>query len=169
MTHSNFTKTATQIVCETNCDVCFEDIWCQQNLIRLLHYLPQDFLSMDQPRLNFGIVGCGRIAQRHAQHIAAAGRLVATCDILRPRAQQLSDPYSAHAYQCLNELLQSEPQLDVISVCSPNGLHATHAIQALSAGKHVICEKPMALTAADCGDMIQAAERANRRQHDRRS
>ena len=118
---------------------------------------------MDQPRLNFGIVGCGRIAQRHAQHITTAGRLAATCDVLRPRAQQLAKPYSANAYQCLHEMLRSEPQLDVVSVCSPNGLHATHAIQALRAGKHVICEKPMALTATDCGDMIQAAELANRR------
>jgi predicted dehydrogenase len=53
--------------------------------------------------------------------------------------------------------------VDVIAVCTPNGLHCEHSIKAFEAGFHVICEKPMAMTIYDCGDMIKAAERANRR------
>ena len=53
--------------------------------------------------------------------------------------------------------------IDVISICSPNGLHATHAIQSLKKGYHVLCEKPLAINVNDCGEMIKAAEAANKR------
>ncbi len=59
-------------------------------------------------------------------------------------------------------MLQST-RCDVISICSPNGLHASHSILALKAGSHVLCEKPMAISVYDCGEMIKAAENANRR------
>ncbi len=62
-----------------------------------------------------------------------------------------------------DELLQKAKEVDVVAVCSPNGLHAQHTIAALQAGFHVLCEKPMALTVQDCGEMINAAERANKR------
>jgi predicted dehydrogenase len=60
-------------------------------------------------------------------------------------------------------MLAAHPEIDVIAVCSPNGLHAEHSIKALKAGFHVLCEKPMALSVYDCGEMISAAERANKR------
>lgn len=60
-------------------------------------------------------------------------------------------------------MLANEPSIDVIAVCSPNGLHAQHAIDGLKAGFHVLCEKPMGLSVKECGEMIQAAERANKR------
>jgi predicted dehydrogenase len=113
--------------------------------------------------LRFAIVGCGRIAGRHAKHIASVGKLVAACDILPERSQELAVEYGARPYQSLDEMLAAEPDIDVVSVCTPNGLHAEHAIAALRAGCHVLCEKPMAISVADCGAMIQAAERANRR------
>ena len=113
--------------------------------------------------LGFAIVGCGRIAQRHAQHIANVGRLVAACDTVVERARNLADAHEANAYGCIEEMLRAEPNIDVVSVCTPNGLHAAHAIAALRAGCHVLCEKPMAISVADCGAMIQAAEAANRR------
>lgn len=113
--------------------------------------------------LNFAIVGCGRIAQRHAQHIASVGRLVATCDIIPERAKDLAESHGANSYPCIEEMLRSEKGIDVVSVCTPNGLHAQHTIAALRAGSHVLCEKPMAISVADCGAMIQAAEVASRR------
>jgi UDP-N-acetyl-2-amino-2-deoxyglucuronate dehydrogenase len=113
--------------------------------------------------LGFAIVGCGRIAARHAQHIANVGRLVATCDVIVERAKQLAEPHQANAYPCIEEMLRSESSIDVVAVCTPNGLHAEHTIAALRAGSHVLCEKPMAISVADCGAMIQEAERANRR------
>lgn len=113
--------------------------------------------------ISFGLIGCGRIAQRHAEHIHNKGKLVAVCDIVPDKANQLAEKYKAKAYYSVEEMLLNEKQIDVISVCSPNGLHAIHSIQSLNAGFHVLCEKPLALTVQDCGEMIQAAERANKR------
>jgi len=114
-------------------------------------------------RIKFGIVGCGRIAQRHAEHISKYGLLTAVCDVERAKADQLAKQYNATAYYNLQDLLTAERDINVVSICSPNGLHAEHAIMALSGGFHVLCEKPMAITVHQCGEMIQAAERANRR------
>lgn len=113
--------------------------------------------------LSFAIVGCGRIAQRHAEHINNSGLLKAVCDIDLARAQSLAKKYGAAAYASIEDMLQQEKNIDVVSVCSPNGLHAEHSIKALRAGFHVLCEKPMALTVQDCGEMINAAERSNKR------
>jgi UDP-N-acetyl-2-amino-2-deoxyglucuronate dehydrogenase len=114
--------------------------------------------------INFAILGCGRIAQRHAEHIhnTIGCNLVATCDIEFDKAQKLADAYGSIPYSSIEELLENK-DVDVVSICSPNGLHAHHSILGLNAGKHVLCEKPMALSAYDCGEMIKAAEKANRR------
>ncbi len=114
--------------------------------------------------INFAIVGCGRIAQRHAEHIhnTIGCNLVATCDIEFDKAQKLADAYGSIPYSSIEELLENK-DVDVLSICSPNGLHAHHSILGLNAGKHVLCEKPMAISAYDCGEMIKAAEKANRR------
>jgi len=114
-------------------------------------------------RLNFAIIGCGRIAQRHAEHINNNGKLVAVCDIVKEKADVLAEKYGAKSYTDIHQLLQQNPELNVVTICTPNGLHAQHSIAALKAGFHVLCEKPMALSVQDCGDMINAAERANRR------
>lgn len=113
--------------------------------------------------LSFAIVGCGRIAARHAEHIANVGRLIGACDVQFDRADSIAAKYGARAYRSLEEMLAGEKELDVVAVCTPNGLHAEHTVAALKAGRHVLCEKPMAISVADCGTMIQAAERANRR------
>jgi UDP-N-acetyl-2-amino-2-deoxyglucuronate dehydrogenase len=111
----------------------------------------------------FGIVGCGRIAQRHAEHIAKLGRLVAVCDTDPQKSKALGEKYEVPDYASLEEMLANHKELEVVSVCTPNGLHATHSILALKSGAHVLCEKPMALSVVDCTSMIHAAERANRR------
>jgi UDP-N-acetyl-2-amino-2-deoxyglucuronate dehydrogenase len=114
--------------------------------------------------LRFAIVGCGRIAQRHAEHIQRLGKLVAVCDIDPEKARTLGDKCGAKSFTHIDDMLrQHSGEIDVVSVCSPNGLHAEHSIKALQAGVHVLCEKPMALSVQDCGDMITAAERANKR------
>lgn len=113
--------------------------------------------------IKFAIVGCGRIAQRHAEHISKRGQLLAVCDVVQDKAQQLANTYGAKAYSSYTEMLANESSIDVIAVCSPNGLHAQHAIDGLKAGFHVLCEKPMGLSVKECGEMIQAAERANKR------
>ena len=114
-------------------------------------------------KIKFAIVGCGRIAQRHAEHISKRGQLVAVCDVVEDNAQQLANTYGAKAYTSYADMLAHEPSIDVIAICSPNGLHAQHAIEGLKAGFHVLCEKPMGLSVKECGEMIQAAERDNKR------
>ncbi|MBS1490483.1 MAG: Gfo/Idh/MocA family oxidoreductase [Bacteroidetes bacterium] len=114
-------------------------------------------------KLTFAVIGCGRIAQRHAEHIHNKGILVAVCDVVKEKADKLAGQYHAKAYYSPEEMLAAEKDIDVISICSPNGLHAQHAIQSLQAGFHVLCEKPMAISVQDCGRMIQAAEQSNKR------
>lgn len=111
----------------------------------------------------FGIIGCGRIAQRHAEEIDKAGKLLAVCDIIEEKAENLAARYSCSAYTNINDLLACEPDLNVIAICTPNGLHAEHTIKSLQAGLHVICEKPMAITIVDCERMINESLKANKR------
>ena len=114
-------------------------------------------------RLKFALIGCGKIGVRHAEHIKQFATLVAVCDIDKEKASKLVDEYDAVAYTDLDTLLANETSVEVVSICTPNGLHAEHSIKALRAGKHVLCEKPMAISVSDCGEMIKEAERANRR------
>lgn len=112
---------------------------------------------------NFGIIGCGRIAQRHAEHIKKQGKLLAVCDIDLSKAKEMADRYGCHYYQNIEEMLSKEVNIHVIAICSPNGLHAEHSIKCLIAGFHVLCEKPLAIDVQDCGEMIKAAEKSNKR------
>jgi UDP-N-acetyl-2-amino-2-deoxyglucuronate dehydrogenase len=114
-------------------------------------------------KIRFAIIGCGRIAQRHAAHINSKGILVAVCDVVKEKANQLGKEYNAIPYYSIEALLNGEPALDVITICTPNGLHAEHSIKALQAGFHVLCEKPMALNTRDCELMIRAADKAGKR------
>jgi len=113
--------------------------------------------------ITFAIIGCGRIAQRHAEHIANNGKLIAVCDIIKSKADEMAAKYECNAYYSLEVLLENERAIDVVSVCTPNGLHAAHSIRSLRAGSHVLCEKPMAINIHDCGEMIKTAEQYNKR------
>src|SRR5258708_15065698 len=113
-------------------------------------------------KVKFSIIGCGRSAQRHAEHIHKLGKLVSVCDIIEDKAKELAGKYGAYSYSSVKELLGKSKETEVVAVCSPNGLHAEHTISALQAGFHVLCEKPMALTVQDCSKMIDAAEKAGK-------
>jgi predicted dehydrogenase len=102
---------------------------------------------------------CGRIGQRHAAHIHHAGTLAAVCDIDVAKVEELGKKYSTHIYTNIDDLLMAEKNLDVVAICTPNGLHAEHSVKALKAGIHVLCEKPMALSIKECGEMIKTAEK----------
>ncbi|GAB4466611.1 MAG: O-antigen biosynthesis protein WlbA [Thermoflexibacter sp.] len=110
-------------------------------------------------RIRFAVVGCGNIGKRHIEHINKVGELVAVCDNREERLHS----WAVNKYTDITDLLANEKNIDVVSICSPNFLHAPHTIAALRAGFHVLCEKPMATSVYDCGEMIKEAERANRR------
>jgi predicted dehydrogenase len=113
-------------------------------------------------KLNIAIIGCGRIAQRHAEHITRLASLKAACDVHEERLNEFSSKYNCKAYASVEDLLKNEKDLDLVSVCSPNGLHAEHSIAALNAGVNVLCEKPMAISVKDCEQMMTAAEKSKR-------
>ena len=118
---------------------------------------------MSKLAVTFSIIGCGRIAERHAEHIAKIGKLVSVCDIDKSGADMFAKKSGAKAYYEIDDLLAGEVQADVISICTPNGLHAEHAVKALRSGHHVLCEKPMALTVRDCERMIMESEKAGKK------
>ena len=112
--------------------------------------------------LKFAIIGCGAIAGRHAIQAAAFGKLQAVCDIEKEKASMLGGRYGARVYTQIADLLKEEKDLDIVAICTPNGLHADHTILALRNGLHVICEKPMAIRSADARRMIEEADKAGR-------
>lgn len=103
----------------------------------------------------FAIIGCGRIAHRHAANIKTVGELVAVCDIDLKKAQEFAKQFDARAYDSIDDLLKAEKDIAIVSVCTPNGMHAEHSIKSLQAGKHVLCEKPMCLTSAAAWQIIE--------------
>ena len=109
-------------------------------------------------RIKFGVVGQGHIGKRHAAMIRqnSQAELVAICDT-QPKEKLGLEDVAENFYTSLDEMLQAHPEIEVVNVCSPNGLHAEHCIAAIHAGKHVVCEKPMALSKADCEKIIFTA------------
>ena len=110
----------------------------------------------------FALIGCGRIAHRHAEQIQKYGQLVDVCDIIKERALAFKEEYGCNSFSNYRELLDKS-HADVICICTPNGLHAEQTIASLKAGFHVLCEKPMALSSKDCGEMINQSLTSDRR------
>lgn len=113
--------------------------------------------------IGFGIIGCGAIADRHAKHITEhpEAELIAVFDIKPEKAQQLSSKFKVQSLLSLKEML-GNPNIDIVSVCTPNGLHYQCTVDVLNARKHVIVEKPMALKRGHCEEMIEASLQNNR-------
>jgi len=112
---------------------------------------------MGEP-LRFAIIGCGKIAGRHAEQASAHGQLVAVCDIIKEKADSLASQYRARPYYSLQSLLAAEKNIDLIAVCTPNWLHAEQSIHCLREGHHVLCEKPLAISKIDAEAMIWHAQ-----------
>ncbi|MBN8209885.1 Gfo/Idh/MocA family oxidoreductase [Bacillus sp. NTK071] len=116
-------------------------------------------------KLQVGVIGCGSIAKHRHLPEYAANKLIeiaAVCDIVKTRADEIGALYGAVSYESVEELLQNE-QIDAVSVCTPNYLHAPISIAALKAGKHVLCEKPMATSREDAEQMIEAARESGKK------
>lgn len=115
--------------------------------------------------LKIGILGCGKIAQvRHIPEYEAnpEAKIAAFFDADEQRTAEIAAKYGGRACASAKELL-ADPAIDAVSVCVANHAHAELAIEALRAGKHVLCEKPMAVTLAECESMLEEAEKAGKR------
>ncbi|QAY65230.1 Gfo/Idh/MocA family protein [Paenibacillus protaetiae] len=115
-----------------------------------------------------GIIGCGGIANgKHMPSLKKQknAQMVAFCDIIPERASAAAEAYGvegAETYTDYRDLLK-DPAIEIVHVCTPNDSHAEIAIAALEAGKHVMCEKPMAKTAEDAKRMVEAVKRTGKK------
>ena len=119
-------------------------------------------------KLKIGIIGCGGIA--NGKHMPALKQLpnvemVAFCDIIVERAEKAKVDYGtpdAKVYENYKDLISDE-SIDVVHVCTPNRSHSFITVDALDSGKHVMCEKPMAINSEEALKMIEAAKRNNKK------
>ncbi|MCC6838580.1 MAG: Gfo/Idh/MocA family oxidoreductase [Flavobacteriales bacterium] len=109
-------------------------------------------------KVNFAVVGCGHIGKRHAEMITRdpGSRLVALCDI-KPRAELGLEAFDAPYFTSIHAMLETVPEVHVVNICTPNGLHVPLSLAALEHNKHVVCEKPMGLSKADCEAVLGKA------------
>lgn len=105
--------------------------------------------------VGFGIVGCGHIARKHAEQLQQIehGNLVAVCDSRSEAMQPFIEKYGATGYQHYEDMLHDK-RIQAVCICTPSGSHARLAIEAARAGKHVVVEKPMALSLEDADAII---------------
>ena len=112
-----------------------------------------------------GIIGCGKIAQvRHIPEYLdnPNAKLTGIYDLNLQRAKELAEKYDCKFYESVEEML-ADPEIDAVSVCVANHVHAEITIAALKAGKHVLCEKPMATKLKDCQMMVDTAEQMSKK------
>ncbi len=109
--------------------------------------------------IKFGIIGCGAISYNHADAINIIGnaKLIACTDVNKKALGVFSEKYDIVGYENVEDML-SNKEIDVICICTPSGLHAKFAVMAANHQKHIIVEKPMALTVKQCDEIILASE-----------
>ena len=117
----------------------------------------------ENKKIKFAVVGCGHIGKRHAEMILGnpEAELVALCDAGEKDKLGI-EKYDVPFFASIDELLNSKIAVDVVNICTPNGLHAVHSIKALEKKYHVVCEKPMGLTKSQCEEVIFKALRVSR-------
>ncbi len=116
-------------------------------------------------KLRVGVIGCGSIAKfRHLPEYEAneASEITAVCDLVEERAERMAELYGGKVYTNFEEVIARD-DIDAVSICLPNYLHAPVSIAALKSGKHVLCEKPMATSSQEAEEMIQAAREAGKK------
>lgn len=110
-------------------------------------------------KLGFGVIGCGRIAPKHTESIIAIpeAELIAVCDIVSEKAEDFARRYQAEPYLDYHELLQRK-DIDIVTIATSSGSHAEIGIAAAKAGKHVMVEKPMAMTLKEADLLIRTCK-----------
>lgn len=110
---------------------------------------------MSEQKIRFAVIGAGHIGKRHAEMIRREeeGELVAMVDV-RTKEECGADHFDVPFFSSVEDLMNSDLEFDVVNVCTPNGLHASQSLIALSEKKHVVCEKPMGLSKDECEKVI---------------
>jgi len=112
--------------------------------------------------IGVGVIGCGGMGRSHALAFKTdpRARIICVADTDRERAKALAEEVKAEEYTDDYRALLQNPKVDAVSIVTPNHLHAQMSIEAAEGGKHILCEKPMALTVKECDEMIASARRA---------
>lgn len=116
--------------------------------------------------INFGIIGCGRVAERHIEAIQSAqnAKLIAVCDMNPERAQEKSALGNVPFYLTYAEMLREHPEINIVSILTPSGAHFAHAMDILEHyEKHLLIEKPFVMTLAEAALLKEKADKQNRR------
>lgn len=110
---------------------------------------------MSEQKIRFAVIGAGHIGKRHAEMIRREeeAELVALVDI-RTKEECSAEHFDVPFFSSMEELMNSDLEFDVVNICTPNGLHGSQSLTALSEGKHVVCEKPMGLSKDECEKVI---------------
>ncbi len=110
--------------------------------------------------IKVGLVGYGFMGHMHSQCHAAAGesKIVAVADVDPAKRDEAKEKYNCEVYASVEEMLKSA-DIDMVDICTPTYLHAEHVVAAANAGKHILCEKPMAMSVEECDKMIDAVNK----------
>ena len=118
--------------------------------------------EVNQEKIKFALVGCGRIAKRHSNLLGrnqiAGAQLTAVCDIKRERAKVIGTEFNVPYYYDMHQMMQKE-DVDVVAVLTPSGMHGRNVIELAEYGKHIVVEKPIALSLNDADSMIETCDR----------
>lgn len=117
---------------------------------------------MNKKTVKYGIIGCGVISDWHARAISEIenAEFLGVTDVVEAARKSFAEKYGVKAYDSVDALV-TDPALDTVCICTPSGLHAPLAIQAANAGKHIVVEKPMAITETEIKDVLDACEKNN--------
>ncbi len=116
---------------------------------------------MEKKHVGFGIVGAGMIAHFHAQAIAQIekAKLIGIYSINKIKSEPFAEKHNCTAFDTLEEML-AQPEIDIICICTPSGIHLEPALKSIEAGKHCLIEKPLEVTLERCDQIIDAAKKA---------
>jgi predicted dehydrogenase len=134
------------------------------------HLLPRLSHAADDRKIGYCVVGLGRISMRHfmpAVKMSNKSKITALVSGHRDKAERMAADYgvlssSIYSYENYDEIAKN-PDIDAVYIALPNSMHAEYSIRAAKAGKHVLCEKPMAISVEDSRAMIQACDAAHRK------
>jgi len=113
---------------------------------------------MNEKQFGFGVIGAGVISEVHAMAINSIenARLLGIYSINKNKSDAIASKYNCTAYDTLDEML-SHPQIDIVCICTPSGIHLNPALKCIEAGKHCLVEKPLEVTLEKCDQIIEAA------------
>lgn len=119
----------------------------------------------DRTPLRVGLIGCGGIATAHANAYKTLGpsvvTVIATADVVVGLAERRAQELGAQHWSSDYRAVLADPAVEAVDICLPHHLHAEVSVAAAQAGKHILVEKPMAISMAECRAMVRAAERAS--------